>query len=372
MRILVTGADGFIGRNLVSSLRLDSSNEIFTYTRDDNPNELEHHLREADFVYHLAGVNRPKDERAFEINNFELTQQIVDTLQAIDRRIPLVFASSRQASLDNPYGRSKLAAEHALLRWRQDYGGEIQIYRLPGVFGKWSRPNYNSVVATFCHNIQRGLPIEIRDPSALLELTYIDDVIDDFTRHLNDDTFWDKPYSETSKAYTLTLEELSSRLTAIHAVRKSGVVPNLGEELNQKLLATYTSFLAHDNLSYELTTSRDNRGDLSEIIKSEHFGQVFVSTTIPGESRGNHWHQTKVEKFLVVHGDAEISFRGLDPESEVFRYRVTGSERRVLDIPVGLAHSIKNVGKEPLITLFWASEIFNPDAPDTFFEMVEQ
>lgn len=373
-RILVTGAEGFIGKNLVSRLALMlDSYELMEYSLDSTE-ELEDLVDKADFIFHLAGVNRPKDESEFQTGNTGLTKRIIDQLRASRKTTPLLVTSSAQAELDNPYGRSKLAAEKIIRDWQQQTGAPAFIYRLPGVFGKWSKPNYNSVVATWCYNTSHNLPIEVSDPNHILKLVYIDDVIESFLRHLDHPTedADTQRYQEVTPVFEVTLGELSSRINDIHNIRKQLVVPDLSEKLNKYLYATYISYLDQDNFAYSLTKHEDDRGWLAEFVKSEKFGQIFISRTRPGISRGNHWHHTKIEKFLVVEGRAEITFRNKINEQDIIRYTVAGDEARVLDIPTGYVHAIKNVGKNDLVTIFWANEILSKDRPDTHYERVEE
>jgi len=373
MRVLLTGANGFIAKNLRSHLNLMEEVEVFEHTRATSNAELDNYVGNADFIFHLAGVNRPVEESEFAEGNTDLTERIVQSLRSSGKKTPLVLASSAQAELDNLYGRSKLAAEQLVLDWNKESGARISIYRLPGVFGKWCRPNYNSVVATFCYNLTHDLPLQVSDPAHRLTLAYIDDVVDDFAAQLHEQTSQrEEAYCEVSRTFSLTLGELRDRLKALHAVRSTLVVPDTGDLLNKFLYATYISYLETDEFSYDLAKSVDSRGWLAEFVKSQHFGQIFISKTKPGISRGNHWHKTKIEKFLVVEGQAEITFRNKIDAQDVISYRVDGDQARVLDIPVGYVHAITNVGTTDLLTIFWASEILDKDHPDTFFEAVTE
>ena len=372
-RLLITGSEGFIGKNLIGHLTLMLDRyEVIEYSRSSTE-ALEDLVDRADFIFHLAGVNRPKDETEFQADNTELTSRIVNHLRESGSKTPLLITSSAQAELENPYGKSKLAAEEAVLSWQRDTGSPAFIYRLPGVFGKWSRPNYNSVVATWCYNISHDLPVEISDPNHILKLVYIDDVIESFLRHLNnlgEDT--DTPYQEVSPVFEISLGELRNRIETLHDIRQQLLIPDLSEKLNKYLYATYISYLEQDNFAYSLTKHEDNRGWLAEFVKSQSFGQVFVSKTKPGISRGDHWHHTKIEKFLVVEGTAEITFRNKINEQDIIRYTVYGDEAKVVDIPTGYVHAIKNVGECDLVTIFWANEILDKDHPDTHYEKVEE
>ncbi|MGB4762502.1 MAG: NAD-dependent epimerase/dehydratase family protein [Candidatus Saccharimonas sp.] len=372
MKVLVTGSSGFIGKNLCSSLSLHDSIELLKLTRDHSPEELTQLVLKADFIYHIAGINRPKNDHEFTEGNTDLTKSIVETLRAADKKTPVLITSSIQAELDNPYGKSKLAAENAVLQLREQTGAQVYIYRLPGVFGKWSKPNYNSVVATWCYNIAHDLPIEVSDPNHTLKLVYIDDVVDSFVAHLEASKAETNPYHEVTPTFEVSLGDLSDRIRFIHNIRSDLVVPDLSDKLNKCLYATYISYLDTDNFSYDLTKNSDTRGWLAEFVKSKQFGQIFISKTKPGISRGEHWHHTKIEKFLVVEGQAEIIFRNKIHAQDIIRYTVNGDDATVLDIPTGYVHAIKNIGESDLITIFWANEILDKNKPDTFFEKVEE
>lgn len=375
MRVLITGAGGFIAKNLRSHFEIEGRVQVLTQTRETSDRELSELVQQADFIFHIAGVNRPETEKEFSLGNTALTESIIATLREHDLRTPLLLTSSTQAELDNPYGRSKASAEQAVIEWHEQTHAPVFIYRLPGVFGKWSRPNYNSVVATFCYNLAHGLPLRVSNPNHLLTLTYIDDVVAEFaslletipTSEAGSDVF-----CEISRTFSLTLGELRQRLEALHAIRDTLVVPDVGDLLNKFLYATYISYLDQNDFVYNLTKSTDERGWLAEFVKSESFGQIFISKTKPGITRGNHWHKTKIEKFLVVEGEGEIAFRNKIDAQDIIRFRVSGDDARVLDIPTGYVHSITNVGDTDLLTIFWASEILDKDHPDTFFEPVAQ
>jgi UDP-2-acetamido-2,6-beta-L-arabino-hexul-4-ose reductase len=370
--VLVTGSSGFIGGNLCAQLGLAEEIRILRYDYNNTPEELTRFVEEADFIFHTAGVNRPKDEKEFITGNQDLTNNVIETLHSTGNKAPILFTSSIQAELDNTYGKSKLAAEEALLKWRKETNNPVYIYRLPGVFGKWCQPNYNSVVATFCHNIANNLPVQVTDPKHKITLVYIDDVIDEFIRQLNHKVTPTKDnYYNVSRTFTVSLGELKDRITALHDIRNTLIVPNLEDIFNKFLYATYISYLSKNNFSYELKTNVDERGWLAEFIKSKQFGQVFISTTKPGITRGEHWHHTKIEKYFVVKGEAEITFRNKINSQEIIRYKVTGDKPTVVDIPTGYVHNIKNIGSTDLITIFWANEILDKNRPDTYYEKVE-
>lgn len=372
MKVLVTGASGFIGKNLCSALQLRDDIELLTYGHKQTQAELQAHVSEAEFIYHVAGVNRPQDDSEFTEGNTNLTKQIIDMLQAANKKTPLLITSSIHAALDSPYGKSKLAAERLVFDWHEVSGAPVFVYRLPGVFGKWCRPNYNSAVATFCYNIANNLPITVSDPSHSITLAYVDDVIDSFLRHLDADSVDYTDFQQLNCTFNVSLGELTDRIYAIHGIRTTLIIPDLSDLLNKYLYATYISYLKRDDFSYNLEKNSDQRGYLTEFIKSHQFGQIFVSKTKPGISRGDHWHKTKIEKFFVVSGKAEITFRNKIDAQDIIRYTVEGDEMCVVDIPTGYIHAIKNIGDNDLITLFWANEILDKSYPDTYYEKVEE
>lgn len=366
MKILVTGAKGFIGKNLTVELQRKSDFKVDAYDLDFPKGALNKALAEADLIYHLAGVNRPQKIEEFKEGNFDLTRQVCDELLRIGRSPAIVLSSSTQALLDNPYGNSKRQAEEAVLEYAKESGASVFIFRLPGVFGKWCRPHYNSVVATFCHNIARDLQISISDPEKEVELIYIDDVVRAFSACADDrPPLSDGRFSRVEPIYRISLGVLAETLRSFYDSRSSLELPDMSNRLNRALYATYLSYLPSDSFAYSLTQRSDPRGELAELLKSQHIGQIFVSRTRPGITRGNHYHDTKVEKFMVMEGDAVIRFRHILRE-EVIEYPVSGREFRVVDIPPGYTHSIENVGQSDMIVLFWASEIFNPNSTDTF------
>lgn len=370
MRILVTGARGFIGRNLIVHLQQKPVDAVWGFDRENSPAELDGWLAEADFIFHLAGVNRPPTEDEFQTGNVELTAQICDRLGALGKSTPLVLASSTQAELDNPYGRSKRAAEEAASRYANETGARVLVYRLTNVFGKWCRPHYNSVVATFCHNIARDLPIAISDPARELNLVHVDDVVAAFCRELEETTQGGGLfYRDAGPIHRVSLGQLAETLQGFRQMRRTLVAPDFSDAFAHKLYGTFLSYLEPDDFAYDLTQRSDPRGSLAEFIKSPTLGQIFVSRTKPGVTRGNHFHHVKAEKFLVLEGEAIIRFRHI-LRDDVVEYSVRGEDYRVLDIPTGYTHSIENVGQGDLITLFWASEVFDPNQPDTIWQEV--
>ena len=362
---LVTGSNGFIGKNLIEGLRRIKDIEIKAFDIEDDIDSLAEHLKDADIVFHLAGVNRPEKVEEFEAGNAGLTQTIVDILGKAKRNTPLVFSSSTQAALNNPYGISKKQAEDILIEYSRKHQAKVYIYRFPNVFGKWCRPNYNSAVATFCHNIAHGLDITVSDINKEIELIYIDDVVRAFIGILDGYfSVLDGKYCLVEPTYRISLGTLAETIQGFRDSRVSLALPDMSDPFLRALYATYVSYLPADSFAYALNQRTDPRGELAELLKSPHMGQIFVSRTRPGITRGHHYHDTKVEKFVVLEGDAVIRFRHI-LGGDVIEYPVSGREFRVVDIPPGYTHSIENVGQNDLIVLFWADEIFNPDFPDT-------
>lgn len=367
--VLITGTDGFVGKNLVAALKRHDDVRPILFDVNTDPAVLDAGLAEADLIYHLAGVNRPKDVSQFVTGNTRLTERMLARLVELGRRPTFVLSSSAQVELDNPYGRSKKAAEDAVLKFNDRTGAPVCVYRFPGIFGKGSRPDYNTVVATFCHNIARGLDITINDPNREMELVYIDDVVAAFLRHLDGAPDPARQRYSVGRTFRVTLGELADRIRRLHAIRETLTVPDLSDDLMKCLHATYLSFLPENGFGYPVKLNTDNRGWLFELIKSPHFGQIFVSKTIPGITRGNHYHDTKVEKFCVIQGQGVIRFRQIDSE-QILEYPVDGREIKVVDIPPGYTHSIENTGEGEMICLFWANQIFAPERSDTYFNPV--
>jgi UDP-2-acetamido-2,6-beta-L-arabino-hexul-4-ose reductase len=364
MNILVTGARGFIGRNLIAHLQEREGCAVTSIDVDHSREDLRAGLETADIVYHLAGVNRPHITEEFEIGNAGLTRDICQILRDLSRTPVIVMSSSVQAELENPYGVSKRHAEDALREFAAQSGAQVCIYRLKNVFGKWCRPNYNSVVATFCHNIALDLPIQMSDPGRELDFVYVDDVVKAFLAELSGCPGSGSHYDIPS--VKLTLGDLAGRIQSFHDMRTNLLTPDFAVRFNQQLYATYLSYVPDDARCQRLVTRSDGRGSLAEFIKSNSSGQIFVSRTKPGVTRGNHYHHTKSEKFFVVEGEGIVRIRHIE-RSEVVAYRVQGHDFQVIDIPPGCTHSIENIGPGDMVTLFWASEIFDPDRPDTYF-----
>jgi UDP-2-acetamido-2,6-beta-L-arabino-hexul-4-ose reductase len=365
MHALITGAAGFVGRNLYVALSRRGGLSVTPHDVDAAPGALDEALSRADAIFHLAGVNRPPRPDAFQDVNVGVTQAIVARLGALGRRPLIVFSSSTQAGQDNAYGRSKRAAEDALASFSQTTGAPVRIFRLPGVFGKWCRPNYNSVVATFCHNIARDLPIEVSDPGKAVTLVHVDDVVASFLAELTDSTSAGVAWRTVEPVFTVTLGDLERHIRAFRAARRTLHVPDCSDRFVRRLYGTYQSYVPEDALAYDVESRTDVRGVLAEMVKSPRAGQIFVSRTKPGVTRGNHYHDLKVERFFVIEGDAVIRFRPVGGGA-VTEYRVSGSRWQAVEIPPGYTHSIENVGTSELVVLFWACEPFDPERPDTF------
>jgi len=361
--VVVTGAHGFIGRNLRAALERRDDCRVIGIGSQDSLESVERALKQADLVFHLAGVNRPKNVGEFAAGNAGFTQSIVDILARNDRSPAVILSSSTQAVLDNPYGQSKKAAEDILSAFGARTGARVCVVRLTNVFGKWSRPNYNSVVSTFCHNIAHDLPITISNPVNVVELVYIDDVVRAFLDVIGDGA---SGLVEVQPTYASTLGELADKIYALRDIRRSLVIPDLADDFTRKLHSTYLSYLDPDDFAYDLDMKTDNRGTLAELIKSANFGQMFVSRTHGGILRGNHYHDSKIEKFCVLQGEAAIRFRHIFAD-EVIEYRVSGQTWQVVDIPPGYTHHIENLSDQEMIVLFWANEMFDPNRPDTYF-----
>lgn len=368
MKVLVTGAEGFIGKNLVHHLVAaapTSGTIVMEFDRTSPPESLTEYCARADFVFHLAGVNRPQDDVEFNVGNVDLTRTVIEALRDRNPGCPILLASSVQAALDNPYGQSKRQAEDVVLGYGRETDARTYVYRLPGVFGKWSRPNYNTVVATICHNVARGLPVDIHDPSTRLTLAYIDDVVDEFIRAMTGTaTPSEAGLYAVPIIHDVSLDDIMRLVLEFRRSRTDLTVPDMGTAFVRKLYATYLSFLPTEGFSYPLVSHVDERGSFTEVIRTPERGQFSVNIVQPGVTKGNHWHHTKNEKFLVIAGEGLIQFRGVGSD-KVIEYQVSGDRLEVVDIPPGYTHSITNVGEREMTVLMWASENYDPDRPDT-------
>ena len=363
MHILVTGSQGFIGKNLVVTLNQLEGFSVDTFDRTNDIKSLESKISSVDAVVHLAGENRSKNDEDFDIGNYQLTKSICLSIENLDKRIPVIFTSTTQAEEDNPYGKSKLAAEIALQELQKKKNNPVIIYRLPGVFGKWSKPNYNSVVATFCHNIANKLPIKVNDPSKSIRLVYIDDVIQSFVEVLKAPDQMAQ-WGSVEPEYSITLQDLADQIKLFFDSRTTLISERVGEGITRALYSTYLSFLSPDQFTYEIPFFPDERGMFVEVLKTKDSGQFSFFTVQSGITRGQHFHHSKSEKFIILKGKARFKFRHLltDEKFEIF---ASSDELKVIETIPGWVHDITNVGENEMIVMLWANEIFNRKEPDT-------
>lgn len=364
MKVLITGANGFVGKNLVAHLKERKDIEIFRFCRGDDPQGLNDLAAQVDFVFHLAGVNRPQNQEEFNTGNTDLTRLIAEAISSSGRKIPLIYTSSTQAEQENAYGMSKRGAEDVLRKLSVDHGSPVSLFRLPNVFGKWARPNYNSVVATFCHNIARGIPVKINDPLAVLTLVYIDDVIDKFVAVM-DGLVTGTSFVEIEPQYQTTVGELSEKLYAFRESRQSLITEPVGKGLTRALYSSYLSYLPPEDFTYEVPKYGDPRGEFVEMLKTPDAGQFSYFTAHPGVTRGGHYHHSKTEKFLVIRGEACFRFRHI-VSGEFYELVTSGEKPVVVETVPGWTHDITNVGQDEMIVMLWANEIFDREHPDTF------
>ncbi|MGH4052336.1 MAG: NAD-dependent epimerase/dehydratase family protein [Clostridium sp.] len=371
MKILVTGAKGFVGKNLIAELKNKDYTDILEFDKDTDKALLGQYAKECEFVFHLAGVNRPKEKQEFMEGNFGFTSELLGLLKKNNNKAPVLITSSIQASKNNAYGVSKKASEDLLFKYSMETGAKVLVYRLANLFGKWSRPNYNTVVATFCNNVASGNDITISNPDVNLKLCYIDDVLDEFMRALSGNESKKDGYCFVPIAHSIKVGELAQRINSFRKSRTDLSIPNMEDELTKKLYSTYLSFLPVDKFSYELKMNKDNRGSFTEFIRTNGSGQVSINVSKPGITKGNHWHNTKNEKFMVVSGEGLIRFRNINVEhinsDEIIEYKVNAEKLEVVDIPIGYTHSITNIGQSDLVTVMWVNECFDPEKPDTFY-----
>lgn len=382
MKLLITGAKGFIGKNLIFELnnikegktktaKLSTNLTVFEFDIDTDPSLLDLYCKEADFVFHLAGINRPKEQSEFMEGNFGFTSILLNTLKKHNNYCPVMLSSSIQAELDNPYGCSKKAGEELLFEYSQETGAQVFIYRFPNVFGKWCSPNYNSAIATFCHNIAHNQPIQVNDRSVPMTLVYIDDVVSELISALVGVPHKDGNYCKVATEHRITLGKIVDLIYSFKESRINLQVPDLSDAFTKKLYSTYISYLPTGDFSYSLKMNTDARGSFTEFLKSPDRGQVSINISKPGITKGQHWHHTKNEKFLVVSGNGVIRFRKID-EDKIHEYFVSGEKLEVVDIPVGYTHNIENLGDTDMVTVMWVNEIFNPEHPDTYYLPVEE
>ncbi len=381
MKIQITGANGFVGKNLVSTLknikdgkdktRNIDIEDIYSYDADNTIDDLKKYTSDCDFVFHLAGINRPKDVSEFYEGNASFTETLCSLLEEHDNKSPILISSSIQASKDNDYGKSKKEGEEYLLNHGKKMDSKVYIYRLANLFGKWCRPNYNSVTATWCYNVANEKDIQINDPNVELPLCYIDDVVNEFLNALEGHpTACKEGIYEVHPVHHVKLGELADIIKSFKESRGTLNVPNMKEgSLEKKLYSTYLSYLPKDKFSYPLKMNTDQRGSFTEFLKTEEYGQVSVNVSKPGITKGQHWHHSKNEKFLVVSGKGLIQFRDIYSD-EIIEYYVSGDKLEVIDIPTGYTHNIINIGESDMVTIMWANEKFDPKHPDTYYEEV--
>lgn len=371
-KILITGAKGFVGKNLYYHLNENGYTNIFRTDIDTSEGELKNFVLNCDLIYNLAGVNRPKDQNEF-INNSTYLDNIINILIENNKSTPIMLSSSIQSDLDNPYGRSKKEAENILIDYSEKQNAYCFIYKFPNIFGKWSKPNYNSAVATFCYNISRNLDIVINDKNAKLSLVYIDDVVnellkiaDNFVIKSNDKYSIGKYYYNVDCVYNTTVGYIADKIYSFRNSRTDYFIPNMEpESLDKKLYSTYLSFLDVNNFKYQLDMHNDDRGSFTEILKTINFGQFSVNIIKPGITKGNHYHHSKNEKFLVVSGKVLIRFRKIDSD-DIIDYEVSDEKLEVVDIPPGYTHNIKNIGDTDAAVFMWANEMLDKNKQDTY------
>ena len=372
MKILITGANGFIGKNLICELKNRGYKDIYECDKDTSLEELDKYTKDCNFVYHIAGVNRPKDNDEYMEGNFGFTSTLLNKLKENNNKCPILLTSSIQAELDNPYGISKKAGEDLLFQYSEDENVKVYVYRLPNVFGKWCKPNYNSVIATFCYNIANNMDITINNVKTKLTLVYIDDVINEFINCINIDeniSSKNKSFYYIPITYDKTLGEIVDLINTFKESTKNYIISNMNDEFCKKLYSTYLSYLPRDQFIYNAKMNIDERGSFTDLFKSLDRGQESLNISKPGITKGNHWHHTKNEKFVVVSGEALIQLRNIN-EKEIIEYYVSGNKMEIVDIPVGYTHNIKNIGTTDLVTVMWCNEIYDINNPDTFYEEV--
>ena len=388
MNILITGAGGFVGKNLTAALQnikdgKDRTHpeleigELYLYDIDSDQTALAGYCQKADFVFHLAGVNRPKDPAEFMTGNFGFTSTLLDTLKQNGNTCPVMISSSSQATLDNPYGHSKKAGEDLLFAYGKETNACVLIYRFPNLFGKWCRPNYNSAIATFCHNTANDLPIQVNDPSVKMTLVYIDDLVEEMLRALSGNETRDGEYCVVPVFHQTTLGTIADTIRSFPEMRAALGVPDFTDPLVSKLYSTWLSYLPADKFIYDLKMNCDDRGSFTEIIRTQNRGQFSVNISKPDITKGNHWHHSKNEKFVVVSGTGLIQLRKIGKDENgndfpVVEFKVSGDKIQVVDMIPGYTHNIINLSKtQDLVTFMWANECFDPAKPDTYFEVVE-
>lgn len=370
-KVLITGANGFVGKNLQLHLLERKDVQVLSFTRESDVAQLSGLLQEVDFVFHLAGVNRPQDPQEFTVGNAELTQALCQAVGEVaastGRKVPVVYASSSQAARDNLYGQSKRSAENMLFALQRTVGIPVHVFRLPNVFGKWCKPNYNSAVATFCHNIARHLPIQVNVPDASLTLVYVDDVVERFIQLMDGaDAMVDVDgFAAVAPQYTTTVGELAAQIEAFKDSRGTLMTERVGTGWIRALYATYVSYLPVEAFTYTVPQHGDPRGVFVEMLKTPDCGQFSFFTAHPGITRGGHYHHTKTEKFLVIKGQARFKFRHMQT-SEAYELMTCGERAEIVETVPGWTHDITNIGTDEMIVMLWANEVFDRERPDTF------
>lgn len=365
MKVLVTGSNGFVGKNLISNLSLNKEIEIYRYDKDSTEEDLDRYTKDCNFVFHLAGVNRPQNPEEFMEGNFGFTSRLLDMLKKNQNKCPIMISSSIQAALENDYGKSKKAGEELIFKYGKDNEIKTFVYRFPNLFGKWCKPNYNSVIATWCNNVAHNEEIRVDDSSKELTLAYIDDVCNELIKCLDNNETKDGNYCIVPITYTKSLGEISGLIKSFKDNDRGIMVPSTGDDFTKDLYATYISYVPLKELVVDLKEHRDNRGIFCELIRTKESGQVSISTTNPEIVRGGHYHNTKMERFIVVKGTAKIEFEHVVDHNK-YEFEVSGDKLQYVTIPVGYQHSINNIGDDELILILWANELFNPEIPDTF------
>ena len=369
MKVLVTGSNGFIGKNLISHLNERKDVDLITYDKEDKFEKITDNLKDIDFIFHLAGVNRPKDVKEFYEGNTNLTEDIIKEIEKQNLDIPILITSSIQAQLDNDYGKSKKQAEELLKKYGENH--QTYIFRLHNVFGKWCMPNYNSVIATFCYNTANDIDIRVDDEEKVLKLIYIDDIMYEFLNVLDNKapTNVDDGICYVSPVYEKKLGDIAKLIKSFKKNFETIWVPETGDDFTRKMFSTYLSYVKTEDLVMTPKMNIDNRGSFTELIRTEKYGQVSVSVSKPGIVRGNHYHHTKMEKFIVVKGQAEITFKHIIT-GEMMRFKVDDRELKIVNIPVGYSHKIENTGEGEMILLIWCNELFDEKKPDTYFKEI--
>lgn len=366
MRVLITGSNGFIAKNLIAELQNRKYGELLLCNRNTTSEILEQYIEQCDILIHLAGVNRPVNEEEYYTGNVGFTETIVDLLGKKKKRLHIIYSSTVMTTRHKFYRECKRKAEKLLEDYTEKSGSTLSIFRLPNVFGRWCKPNYNSVIATFCYNISHDIDIEINDPDVQMKLVYIDDVIEKIISCMEEKNLKAERYPEIQEFYQITVGELAEMIYSFKSARKRLEVPHVGDALERKLYSTYLSYLEPEDYCYKLKMNKDERGSFTEFLHLQEFGQISVNVARPGIVKGNHWHHTKTEKFLVVKGRASIKLRHIVTGQKT-EFITSEDKLEVVDIPAGYAHNITNIGTEDLVTIMWANEVFDPEKPDTYY-----